>query len=169
MLQRVDEVADRLDDRGVVLVVVDGPRLDRRSQFGEVERHLTECLLVLLPGLGQDEVLHQRPTLGGGELADGVDDPAILLRLPIAVDQSAPLLGGAESNRLEELAVMVDVRQRVRESGRDAESLGPRCAVRRLEERPDLGRVRLRGSDTELQFLGAELREWSDLLELPGG
>ena len=168
LLDRVDDVLDQLDDRGVVRVVLDRARLDRRPEIGEVQKHLADGLRVLLAGLRQHEVLHQRPALSGGELADRVHDPAILLGLPIAVDQRAPLLGGAEGDRLEELAVVVDVRQRLRQSGCDPQSLRPRRSVRRLVERADLGRVRLRRSDAELQFLGAELRKRSDLLELAG-
>ena len=168
LLDRVDDVFDQLDDRGVVRFVLDRARLHRRAQIREVEEYLADRLCVLLPGFRQHEVLHQRPALGGGELADRVHDPAILIGFPVAVDQRAPLLGGAQGDRLEELAVVVDVRQRVGESGRDPEPLCPRCAVGRLVERPDLGRVRLRGCDAELQLLGVELRERSDLLELPG-
>jgi hypothetical protein len=97
-----------------------------------------------------------------------VDDPTVLVCLPVAVDQGAPFLGRAEGDGLEELAVVIDVGQRVGEGGRNAKPLCPRCAVRRLVERPDLGRVRLRGRDAELQFLRAELGERSNLLELPG-
>ena len=168
LLDGVDDVLDQLDDRGVVRVVLDRARLDRRPQVGEVEEHLAERLLVLLAGLRQHEVLHQRPALSGRELADRVHDPAVLLGFPVAVDQRAPLLGGAEGDRLEELAVVVDVRQRLGESCRDPQPLRSRCPVRRLVERPDLGGVRLRRSDAELQFLGAELGKRSDLLELPG-
>ena len=96
-------------------------------------------------------------------------DPAVLLGFPVAVDQRAPLLRGAEGDRLEELAMVVDVRQRLGESCRDSQPLGARCSVCRLVERADFGGVRLRRSDAELQFLGAELGKRSDLLELSGG
>ena len=168
LLERIDEVTDRLDDHIVVRVVLHRPHFDRRPEIGEVQKHFTDSLHVLLAGLRQDEVLHQRPALSGRELADRVDDPPVLLSLPIAVDQRAPLLGGAEGDRLEELAVVVDVRQRLCQSGRDPQPLGPRGPVRRLVERPDLGRVGLRRTDAELQFLGAELGKRSDLLELSG-
>ena len=116
-----------------------------------------------LPVSVSDEVLHQRPALSGRELADRVDDPAVLLGLPVAVDQGSPLLRGAERDCLEELAMVVDVRQRLGQGGRDPQPLGPRCSVGRLVERADLRRVRLRRPDAELQLLGAELRKRSDL------
>ena len=134
----------------------------------DLGRHLAYCLHVLLAGFREHEVFHQRPALSGGKLADRVHDPAVLLRLSVAVDQGAPLLGRAEGDGLKELTVVVDVRQRLRQSGRDPQALGPRCSVCRLVERADLGRVGSRRFDAELQFLGAELRKRSDLLELSG-
>ena len=119
LLDRVDDVLDQLDDRGVVRVVLDRARLHRRAQISEVQEYFADSLRVLLAGLRQDEVLHQRPALSGRELADRVDDPAVLLRLPVAVDQCSPLLRGAEGDRLEELAVVVDVRQRLGQGGCD--------------------------------------------------
>ena len=96
-----------------------GRVFDRRAEIGEVQEHLADGLRVLLAGLRQDEVLHQRPALGGRELADRVHDPAVLIGLPVAVDQGSPLLRGAEGDRLEELAVVVDVGQRLGQGGCD--------------------------------------------------
>ena len=168
LLDRVHDVLDQLDDRGVVRVVLDRARLDRRAQIREVQEHLAEGLAVLFAGFCQHEVLHQRSALGGGKLADRVHDPAILVGLPVAVDQGAPLLGRAQRDCLEELAMVVDVGKRLGQSSRDPQPLGARCSVCRLVERADFGGVRLRRSDAELQFLGAELGERSDLRELPG-
>jgi hypothetical protein len=168
LLDRVDDVLDQLDDRGVVRIVLDRACLHRSAEVSEVEEHLADRLRVLLAGLRQHEVLHQCPALGRGKLTDRVDDPAVLLGLAIAVDQRPPLLRRAEGDRLEELAVVVDVRQRPCQSGCDPQPLGPRCSIGRFVERADLGRVRLRRADAELQLLRAELRERSDLLELAG-
>ena len=44
LLDGVHDVADGLDDRGVVRVVGDRPRLDRGAELGEVEEHLANRL-----------------------------------------------------------------------------------------------------------------------------
>src|SRR5207302_1432220 len=134
LLELVDEVADRLHDGRVDLLrPPDRPGRDLAAELGDVEPDLAHGLPVALPVRLDDEVLHQRAPLRRRELADRVDDPALLAGAAVAVDQRPPLVLSAALDVLEELAVVVDAAEARGDGLAHTDGLALRAAVHAAE------------------------------------
>ena len=146
----------------------DRPRGHLAAELGDVEPDLAHRLPVVLPVRPDDEVLHQRTPLGGGELADRVDDPALLAGTAVAVDQRSPLVFSPERDVLEELAVVIDVGEARGEGLGHADGLALRAAVHAVEGGPDLRSGRPDVEDARVQLLLVDRRQPAETVQNAG-